>query len=273
MAVASGQRGTHAVRIAPSVPGSTAAVPPALPFPFRYSPGPAPMSALAFDIPEVRAGTAWLAHEGRKQQGELLVALLSRFNHDLRTPLNTVVGWTHLLQQGLVDSARSRHVADVLARNTREQTVLLDEFVDDGRALLGALKLDPVGLRIEDVVARAVERAAPAAAQHGVTLAADVHLDAQAEGDERRLQRLVYRLLVAVTRRTREAGVVRLSGGVDGGTISLRIDAPVGEGDWSEAALLDLRISSFVAATHGAELFIDGAPGRAALVLRLPVRA
>ena len=52
----------------------------------------------------------------------------------------------------------------------------------------------------------------------------------------------------------------------------LRIEGPVAEGDWSEAALLDLRISSFVAALHDAELSIDGAPGRAAIMLRLPAR-
>ena len=94
------------------------------------------MPELTFDVQEARAGSDWLAREGRARQADLLVALLSRFNHDLRTPLNTVVGWTHLLQQGLVDSTRSKHVADVLVRNTREQTVLLDEFVDDGRAVL-----------------------------------------------------------------------------------------------------------------------------------------
>ncbi|MGZ9030914.1 MAG: sensor histidine kinase [Burkholderiaceae bacterium] len=232
------------------------------------------MADLAFDIQEARAGTAWLAQEGPKPRGELLVALLSRFNHDLRTPLNTVVGWTHLLQQGLVDSARSKHVADVLARNTREQTVLLDEFVDDSRALLGVLKLETVGLRMEDLLGRAIERAAPVASLHGVSIAAGAQLqNVEVDGDERRLQRLVYRLLVAVTRRAREAAAVELSTEDDDGRVALRIEAPVGEGDWSDATLLDLRISSFVAALHDADLCIDGAPSRAAIVLRLPLRA
>lgn len=232
------------------------------------------MTAPEFDVPEARAGSAWLAREGRARQDELLVALFSRFNHDLRTPLNTVVGWTHLLQQGMVDSSRSKHVADVLARNTREQVVLLDDFVDDGRAVLGVMKLDPVGLRIEDLMTRAVERAAPVAALHSTSV--DVRTDsgsAEVEGDERRLHRLVYRLLVDVMRRAREAAVIRFSSLRDDGFLLLRIEGPVAEGDWSDATLLDLRISSFVAALHDAELTIDGAPGRAAVMLRLPLRA
>ena len=231
------------------------------------------MPAIVFEVPEDRAGSAWLAREGRAIRNELLVALFSRFNHDLRTPLNTIMSWTHMLQQGMVDSSRSKHVADVLARNTHEQVVLLDEFVDDGRAILGVMKLDRVGLRIGDLVARAVERAAPVATLHGVSF--NVRLDqgiGEIEGDERRLQRLVYRLLVAVTRRTRQGSVIELSTYQDDGSAVLSIEGQVADGDWPDAALLDLRISSFVTALHDAELAIDGASARAAVELRLPAR-
>ena len=232
------------------------------------------MPPIVFDVMEARAGSAWLARDGRERQAELLAAVLSRFNHDVRTPLNTVVGWTHLLQQGLVDSSRSQHVAEVLARNTREQTVLLDEFVDDSRAVLGSLKIDPVGLRVEDLVDRAIERAAPIASPRGVSCARrGAAQGAEVEGDERQLPRLVHRLLAAVARRAVAGGVVELSTAVEGGSVLLRIEAPVGEGDWSDAALLDLRVSSFVASLQGAELSIGGAPGRAAIALRLPLRA
>lgn len=231
------------------------------------------MIALSFDVQEARAGSDWLAREGRARQAELLIALLSRFNHDLRTPLNTVVGWTHLLQQGLVDSSRSTHVADVLARNTREQTVLLDEFVDDGRAVLGVLKPDWVTLNVGDLVGAALERAAPLTSPLGVSFDSAVQApDAVVEGDQHRLKRLVYRLVVTVARRAGKAATVHVTARVDDGTVSLHVEAPVGEGDWSAAALLDLRISSFVAAMHEGTLSIDGAPGRAAVVLRLPRR-
>ena len=231
------------------------------------------MPALAFDVPEDRAGSAWLAREGRALRSELLVALLSRFNHDLRTPLNTVMSWTHLLQQGKVDGSRSEHVMNVLARSTREQVVMLDEFVDDGRAVLGVLKLDPVELRIEDLVARAVERAAPVATLRGASFDVQPHRALAAiEGDEQRLQRLVYRLLVAVASRAREGAMLDVTSRLDAGSVELRIEGPAADGDWSDAALLELRISSFVANLHDAELAIDGAPGRAAVALRWRAR-
>lgn len=231
------------------------------------------MPAPVFDVPEERAGSAWLAREGRARQGELLAALFSRYNHDVRTPLNTVMSWTHLLQQGKVDGARSSHVADVLARNTREQVALLDEFVDDGRAVLGVLKLDPVGLRIDELVAHALERAARVATPRSVTFRVQPpHDRAGVDGDERRLQRLVHRLLAAVTGRAPQGAVIDVSWRFVGGSVALRIEGPAADGDWSAAALLDLRVSSFVGDLLGTELAIDGAPGRAAVDLRWRAR-
>jgi signal transduction histidine kinase len=232
------------------------------------------MPAPVFDVPDDRAGSAWLAREGRARQGEVLVALFSRYNHDVRTPLNTVMSWTHLLQQGKVDSARSQHVADVLARSTREQAAMLDEFVDDGRAVLGTLKLEPVALRIEDLMAQAAERAGAVAALRNVSFRVQPHHDrAGIDGDERHLRRLVHRLLLAVSSRAPAGAVIDVSSRADAGSVLLRIEGPAADDDWSDAALLDLRISSFVASLHDVELSIAGAPGRAAIVLRLPLRA
>jgi K+-sensing histidine kinase KdpD len=230
------------------------------------------MADCAFDVPEARAGSAWLAGQGSTRRDDLLAALLSRFNHDLRTPLNTAGGWTHLLQQGLVDSTRSRHVVDVLARTTREQTVLLNEFVDDGRAVLGALRLDLRPLQVDAVLAQAIERAGPTLALHGAVAQTTVETPgAMVEGDEFRLQRLFYRLLVVVAGRARTGDVVELVLAAADGAAQLRIVTPATSGDWSEAALLDLRVSSFVAALHRADLGIDGAAGRASIVVRLPL--
>ena len=231
------------------------------------------MADYGFDVLDDRAGSAWRARAGADERIALITGLLSRFNHDLRTPLNTVVGWTHLMQQGAVDSARAKHVADVLARNTREQAVLLDEFVDDGRAVLDILKPESVALPLDRLVASALERAAPMLSLHGVSATAKVDVEnAVVDSDERRLIRLIYRLLAAVARRAHESATIEVAVLRDSGLLPLRIQTPARGTDWPEAALLDLRISSFVAATLGAELAIDGDAGNAAIVLRLRPR-
>ena len=89
-------------------------------------------------------------------------------------------------------------------------------------------------------------------------------------GDARRLTRLVYRLLVIVTRRAREASTVEIETDVDRGQYALTLSGTAYEPDWSESALLDLRISTLVAALHDGELQVGADATRPCIALRLP---
>ena len=139
-----------------------------------------------------------------------MAALLSRFNHDLRTPLNTILGWTHLLQKGGLDTVREKHVADVIARNSREQTQLLEDFVDDGRAILGALQLQMVAVKMDEALTEAIGRLGSLLSLHSVSLQPKFDApDVSVSGDVRRLTRLAYRLLAIVTQRARESTTLK----------------------------------------------------------------
>lgn len=227
-------------------------------------------AATEFEL-DPRVGSRWLASADADARLQLLAGLLSRFNHDLRTPLNTIMGWTHLLQQGAVDSTRGKHVADVIARNSREQTILLEDFVDDGRAVLGTLKPEFASVRLDETVGAAVERVHPLLALHAVSLRPDIKVgNAEVIGDSRRLQRLLYRLLVVVARRAREGSAVDLAAKATPNAVSVSIAAANPHGEWNDAALLDLRISSFFAAMHHATLQVAD-PARASLQLTIPL--
>lgn len=218
-----------------------------------------------------RCGAYWLARLDSTARNELLVALLSRFNHDLRTPLNTILGWTHLLQKGALDSVRAKHVADVIARNSRDQTQLLEEFVDDGRAILGVLQLQLAALKVDDVLTDAIERLSGLLTLHGVSLQSKFDTaNVSVNGDAHRLTRLAYRLLVIVTRRAREASTIEIETDVDRGQYALTLSGTAYEPDWSESALLDLRISTLVAALHDGELQVGADATRPCIALRLP---
>lgn len=220
---------------------------------------------------DARCGARWLAHLDADGRLALVAALLSRFNHDLRTPLNTILGWTHLLQKGGIDAVRAKHVADVVARNSRDQTQLLEEFVDDGRAILNTLRLELTAQRIDDALARAIERIGSVLTLHGVFLQSKLDAtDLSISADARRLERLIYRLLAVVARRAREASTIKLEAHVDHGAYELFLSGSAVEPDWSDAALLDLRISTLIAALHGGELLVQTDAARPCIQLRLP---
>lgn len=220
---------------------------------------------------ERRCGAYWLANLDAGGRTALMAAVVSRFNHDLRTPLNTILGWTHLLQQGGLDAVRAKHVADVIARNSRDQTQLLEDFVDDGRAILGVLELQRVALNMDDLLTDAVTRLNPLLTLHGVSLNTDFDTtDVSVTGDLRRLTRLAYRLLTIVTRRAREATKIEVETDVDHGQYVLALSGNAYEPDWSDAALLELRISTLVAALHEGDLQVGPDATRPCIMLRLP---
>lgn len=220
---------------------------------------------------DARCGKRWLAQLDATGRKELLAALLTRFNHDLRTPLNTILGWTHLLQKGELDAVRARHVADVIARNSRDQTRLLEDFVDDGKAVLETLQLQCVAVKMDDIVAQAVERIGSVLTLHGVYLQSKFDTaDVSVKGDARRLERLAHRLLCIVVRRSREASTIELETDIDRRAYVLSLSGSAFEPDWSDAALLDLRISTLVASLHGGELDVGEDATRPCIQLRLP---
>lgn len=217
-----------------------------------------------------RFGAHWLASLDAAGRTALMAAVVSRFNHDLRTPLNTILGWTHLLQQGGLDAARAKHVAEVIARNSRDQTQLLEDFVDDGRAILGVLELQQVALNIDELLGDAITRLSPLLTLHGVSL--DTNFDTAGvsiSGDLRRLTRLAYRLLAIVTRRAREATKIEIETDLDRGQYVLALSGTAYEPEWSDAAVLDLRVSTLVAALHEGDLQVGGDATRPCIMLRL----
>ena len=94
-----------------------------------------------------RVRNALLERErGARREAEALnhskddfVAVVS---HELRTPLAAIYGWTRLLQRGTLDSAGRERALDVIERNTRLQTQLIDDLLDMSRALRGSLRLE-----------------------------------------------------------------------------------------------------------------------------------
>lgn len=219
-----------------------------------------------------RFGPQWIQSLDSSARAEAVGALLSRFNHDLRTPLNTILGWTHLLQKGGFDSERANHVADVIGRNARDQTQMLEDFVDDGRTVLDVLEIQPTAVRIDELVSHAIDRAGPALTLHGVFLKSD--LDAEnvsVSGDARRLTRLIYRLLIVVTRRARDGSSIEVETDVHHRTYSMSVSGTSFEPEWSDGASLELRISSLIAALHKGELDVGPDPTRPCIQLKLPL--
>ena len=136
------------------------------------------------------------ARQEAEQANRVKDEFLAGLSHELRTPLNAILGWAQvLLRQGDVSPGTQRGL-EVIARNARLQTSLVDDLLDMSRILSGQVRLDVQPLSLATTVEAALESVRPSAEAKGVHLHAA--LDAAAgtvSGDAVRLHQVVWNLL------------------------------------------------------------------------------
>ncbi|HEX4945890.1 MAG TPA: response regulator [Blastocatellia bacterium] len=132
---------------------------------------------------------------------------LALVSHELRSPLNSIVGWARLLRNHA--DPQVRKVVDIVERNTKAQQQLIEDLLDSARMLAGKLRLDARPLDLLPVVRAAVEVIRPAAEAKRITLLTKYELNQeQVTGDADRLQQIVWNLLSNAVKFTPEGGVV-----------------------------------------------------------------
>ena len=136
---------------------------------------------------------------------------LAVLSHELRTPLTSILGYASLVRKGTLDEDGVRRALEVIERNARLQTQLIEDLLDVSRIISGSLRLDIRPLALGAVIEAAVGNARPAAHAKGIRL--DLVLPASAAmiaGDPVRLQQIVSNLLVNAVKFTPAGGKVEV---------------------------------------------------------------
>ncbi len=139
---------------------------------------------------------------------------LATLSHELRTPLSAILGWTQVLMRTGADDfpPRHRHALDVIDRNARAQVRLIDDLLDLSRIMAGKIRLDMQDVRLDELVAAAVDSVAPGAQAKALRL--DVSLGpapARLAGDPARLSQVVWNLLTNAVKFTPRGGRVEVA--------------------------------------------------------------
>ncbi|MEO7272914.1 MAG: PAS domain-containing protein, partial [Vicinamibacterales bacterium] len=128
-----------------------------------------------------------------ERQSRIKDEFLATLSHELRTPLNAILGWSHMLRARGDGAARADHQLrqglEVIERNARAQTKIIEDLLDMSRIVAGKVRLDVQPVPLAPVIEAAVETVRPAAVAKGVRL--QVVLDPQAgpvSADPARLQ-------------------------------------------------------------------------------------
>lgn len=137
---------------------------------------------------------------------------LATLSHELRTPLNSILGWTQILRmQGTPKPEDFHRAIEVIERNTRAQTHLIDDLLDLSRIMAGRIRLDVQQIAIVDIARGAIESVEPTAQTKGVRL--ENIFDPRGgnvSGDPGRLQQIFWNLLSNAIKFTPEGGRVQV---------------------------------------------------------------
>ncbi len=135
------------------------------------------------------------ARDEAERQGRLKDEFLATLSHELRTPMNAILGWLAILDGG--KPVKDIHAAlAIIGRNAQIQAKLIEDLLDMNRLLSGNVYLDVAAVNIGTLLQTTLQALQPAADARGVQLIASVDSGiGDILADSRRLQQVLWNLV------------------------------------------------------------------------------
>jgi signal transduction histidine kinase/CheY-like chemotaxis protein len=137
---------------------------------------------------------------------------LSRMSHDLRTPLNAVLGFAQLLEMDQLSAEQHESVNQILQAG-RHLLELMNEILDISRIESGNLSLSPEPVAVTDLLEQVVRLMRPlgVSRQIAVEMQPSATNDCYVHADRQRLKQVLLNLVSNAIKYNRHQGSVSLS--------------------------------------------------------------
>lgn len=148
------------------------------------------------------------AEQANRIKDEFLAVL----SHELRTPMNPILGWATLLQGGKLEPAKAKEAVATIARNAKLEVQLIDDLLDVSGILSGKLRLNVATVDLKGVTVAALETLQLAAEAKALQIETTIApADIGVMGDAVRLQQVVWNLLSNAIKFTPRGGQIVVS--------------------------------------------------------------
>ena len=223
-------------------------------------------------------------------------ALLDGISHELKTPLNSIIGFTGVILQGMAGGLNDeqRRQLGMARQSAGHMLGLIEDVIDVTRLQTGSLEVEREVVDLGGTAARVVDEAGDAAAAKGLELDVEIPAGLPAVAGDRRRVRQVLANLVENAIKFTETGAVRIDCREADGRVEARVaDTGPGvapelrtrifepfqgagstTGTREEGTGLGLHLSRGIARLLGGDLVLEcEAGGGSTFVLTLPVQA
>jgi PAS domain S-box-containing protein len=152
-----------------------------------------------------------LARSEAERANRLKDEFLATISHELRNPLNAILGWAHMLRLGKLTDVNAERAVETIYRNAKSQAQLVSDLLDVSRIISGKLRLDVRTVDLIYIINAAIDSIRPAAEAKSIRL--QTMLDPAAgpiSGDADRLQQIVWNLLTNAVKFTPKGGRIQV---------------------------------------------------------------
>ncbi|MEM7727592.1 MAG: ATP-binding protein [Cyanobacteria bacterium P01_A01_bin.45] len=159
-----------------------------------------------------------LIHSLQQQTEQLQAAnrfkdeFLAVLSHELRSPLNSILGWSQLLRSHKqLDVDKRTQALETIERNAKIQARLVDDLLDVSRMITGKLKLDVCDCNLAKIINKAIKANQLAVQAKGISIHTQIQPNLEdIAGDRERLQQVVWNLLSNAIKFTPKGGCVEI---------------------------------------------------------------
>jgi len=149
---------------------------------------------------------------------------LATLSHELRNPLNAMLGWASVLKRKNVTPAMLTQGLDAIERNSRVQSHLIEDLLDFAGIRFGKMRIDLDAVQPALSVESAVEVVGTQAQHKGVQIKLHVEdREAYVFADDSRLQQVVWNLLSNAIKFTPAGGAIEVGARVVGNQYEISV--------------------------------------------------
>lgn len=152
------------------------------------------------------------ARADAERASQLKDEFVATLSHELRTPLTPILGWVEVFKRRPSPDPQWSQGLEVIERNARMQTQIIEDLLDMSRIVSGKVRLDIVPVNLVEVIEAGVSTVKSAAQAREIELVTSLDTSARTiRGDPGRLQQVVWNLLTNAIKFTDRGGRVHIS--------------------------------------------------------------
>jgi two-component system CheB/CheR fusion protein len=196
-------------------------------------------SKIARDITERKRAeeairAAYEQESAARAEAELANRLKDEFlatvSHELRSPLNAILGWSRMLSEKRLDEAKSDRALEIISRSANAQNELIGDLLDVSRIITGKSRLEMRVIELPPIIEAATDAARPATDAKKIRVVSALDPAAgPVSGDVDRLQQVIWNLLSNAVKFTPVEGQIEVRLEREGAHVRLTV-SDTGEG-------------------------------------------